>query len=61
MLLRLLVTNKTTFMYLFLFFPTVFRNVLGISSLRRNTRLKLALAMPIDTPITMASEQQDNT
>lgn len=41
----------------FIFFFTVFKNILRIPLITRNTRLILALAIPTDAWITVANEQ----
>ena len=54
MLLSLLLGNKAIFLCLFLFLSIAFKNILRISIL---TRLKLALALPIDALMTVSNEE----
>ena len=43
---------------LIFFFPIVLRNILAISLLTRNTRIKLALAIPTDVLMTAVNKQR---
>ena len=56
MLLSLLLANKAIVICLFLFLPIVFRIILTIPLLIRNTKLIRALVIPKCVPITVVNE-----
>ena len=58
-LLSLLLGNKTIFYVSFLFVFIVFKNILEIPLLTRNTRLVPTLAIPADAPKTVVNEQRE--
>ena len=56
MLFNLILANITILLYLFFLFRVVFNSVFTISVANENVRLRLALAIPTDVPITIAND-----
>ena len=58
-LFNLLPANQAIFLCLFFFFFFVFRTILAIPILIRNTTLTIALAIPTGVPMTVVNEAQE--
>ena len=58
-LFNLLPANQAIFLCLFFFFFFIFRTILAIPILIRNTTLTIALAIPTGVPMTVVNEAQE--
>ena len=55
----MLLATKAIFLCLFFLLPIIFRNILTIPLLIRNTRLILAPAIPTAAPVTVVNEPRE--